>query len=140
MTFEDLINNINEWNVIEKSFKCFDKREINPILYVEYISNYLLLLYVYKYYIDNISSSPIGTPSSQMSISEHRRNAFAHWNFALLPWVDDILLWDPPQDGSPLREEKINLKLLYHECENNMKNIYNSKIKKNKKIQNLNSI
>ena len=117
-TLEALENNI-------KNKKSFSDTDINPLLYAECIPNYILLLLIYKYYIKNIKSSPRKTPNNQISTEEHRRNAFAHWNFAILPWVEYILLWDPPQDKiSPVWEEKINLKSLYNECLSNLERDY----------------
>jgi hypothetical protein len=70
-TFETLKNYI-------KNKKFFNDMDINPLLYAEYISNYILLLFIYKYHIKNIQSSPRKTPNNQIPTEEHRRNAFAH--------------------------------------------------------------
>jgi hypothetical protein len=46
-----------------------------------------------------------------------------------LPWVENILLWDPPQDKvSHVWEEIINLKTLYNDCINNLEIDYGKPI------------
>jgi hypothetical protein len=71
MTFETLKNSI-------KNKKSFSNVDINPLLYTEYIPSHILLLFIYKYHIKNIQSSPRKTPNNLISAEEHRRNAFAH--------------------------------------------------------------
>lgn len=47
---------------------------------------------------------------------EHIRNAFAHHNYTIIPWCDNILLRDPSINDAPDREKVYNLEELYKKC------------------------
>ena len=95
--------NINYWEV---------KLKMN----IEWIPNYLKALNISSYYLNDPSFIPVW-PWSVIPEREHIRNAFAHINFSMLPWVDKILLRDPSRKKDIQDREKIyDLQSLYTRC------------------------
>lgn len=95
--------------------------------------NYLKYLFISSWHLNNPDFIPI--PIGQtIPEKEHIRNAIAHQNVFMLPWVNKITLWDPTQDKTNLdRSDTYDLDELFKNSYKEFINRY-----KNSNIKNIN--
>lgn len=118
-------------NCIDAEIDKIYAEEIEPIVVILYenllnmqfifdlIPNYLKILYISKRYINNPRLVPV-RKWDYIPKKEHIRNAFAHWNFAILPWIDKVSLRDPSQDkNNPDWHKTYSINDLYKHCVSN---------------------
>ncbi len=103
-------------NIFDYEFERNNIRYISNKFILENTVNTLKALYVYNYYINDPSFVPLWNVQS-IPEREHIRNAFAHCNYLILPWSNDILLKDPSKRHDTWDWEKLyNLNYLYERC------------------------
>lgn len=102
--------------IFDRAFSNINYQEIKLKMGIEYVPNYLRVLNVSNYYINDPSFNPVWK-WDPIPEREHIRNSSAHIHSSALPWTNKILLQDSSQKkGIKDWESVYNLQTLHWRC------------------------